>query len=58
MTTPAATGTATAEAPAILTVNGDGYYYVKDTTPKLLIDTYSDYILLHAADSGSYSGYE
>ena len=43
--TPAATGTATAETPARLEVNGDGYYYVKDTTPVLNTDTYSDYIL-------------
>ena len=50
VTTPAATGTATAENPAVLTVDGDGYYYVKDTTPVLNIDTYSDYILLVEGD--------
>lgn len=31
---------------ARLTVTGDGYYYVKDTSANLTFDTYSDYILL------------
>ena len=38
--------------PAVINVVGDGYYYVKDTTPPedLETDTYSDYILLVEGD--------
>lgn len=49
-TTPAGSGTATAETPARIGVAGDGYYYVKDTTEALVLDTYSDYILLVEGD--------
>ena len=45
VTTPAGTGTATAAQPAAINVVGDGYYYVKDVTDNLTVDTYSDYIL-------------
>lgn len=49
-TTPAGVASADAEHPAEITVTGDGYYYVKDTTETLLQDTYSDYILLVEGD--------
>ena len=49
-TEPAGSGTATAQVPARITVEGDGYYFVKDTTAALSIDTYSDYILLVEGD--------
>ena len=35
---------------AVINVTGDGYYYVKDTSPSLATDTYSDYILLVEGD--------
>ena len=50
VTTPADVATADAENPAVLNVEGDGYYYVKDTTQELTLDTYSDYILLVEGD--------
>lgn len=42
---PAGSATGDAENPAVIHVNGDGYYFVKDDTPTLNTDTYSDYIL-------------
>lgn len=42
---PAGSATGDAETPAVIHVNGDGYYFVKDDTPTLNTDTYSDYIL-------------
>lgn len=47
---PADSAAGGAEAPAVLTVDGDGYYFVKDTSPVLSFDTYSDYILLVEGD--------
>ena len=41
---------ATADSPAIIDVVGDGYYYVKDVTPALEQDTYSDYMLFVEGD--------
>lgn len=49
-TTPAGVASADAEHPAEITVTGDGYYYVKDTSASLQQDTYSDYILLVEGD--------
>lgn len=42
---PAGSATGDAENPAVIHVNGDGYYFVKDDTQTLNTDTYSDYIL-------------
>lgn len=50
ITTPSGEATGDAENPAVIPVTGDGYYYVKDTTPVLNTDTYSDYILLVEGD--------
>ena len=36
--------------PAVIDVVGDGYYYVKDVTPELNSDTYSDYMLFVEGD--------
>ena len=44
-TTPSDTGSGDATTPAKLNVVGDGYYYIKDVSPSLSLDTYSDYIL-------------
>lgn len=49
-TTPAGSATGDAENPAVIDVVGDGYYYVKDTSENLTVDTYSDYILLVEGD--------
>ena len=50
VTTPAGSATGDANSPAVISVIGDGYYYVKDTTAALETDTYSDYILLVEGD--------
>ena len=50
VTTPAGSATGDAATPAVIDVVGDGYYYVKDTSAELTVDTYSDYILLVEGD--------
>ncbi len=50
VTTPAGSATGDADNAAVISVIGDGYYYVKDTTAALETDTYSDYILLVEGD--------
>ncbi len=49
-TTPAGSATGDAANDAVINVVGDGYYYVKDTSANLTVDTYSDYILLVEGD--------
>lgn len=50
VTTPAGSATGDAANDAVISVIGDGYYYVKDTSANLTVDTYSDYILLVEGD--------
>ncbi len=50
VTTPAGVATGNAANAAKINVTGDGYYYVKDTSAALSVDTYSDYILLVEGD--------
>lgn len=50
VTTPAGSATGDKDNDAVINVTGDGYYYVKDTSENLTVDTYSDYILLVEGD--------
>ncbi len=50
LTNPSDVATGDAEHDAVLNVTGDGYYFVKDTSPALEKDTYSDYMLFVEGD--------
>ena len=49
-TNPAGSAEAAPGGEAVISVTGDGYYYVKDSTEALENETYSDYILLVEGD--------